>query len=232
MSRRFDGWSCFGRECWRWKLDESGRLVLINWFWPCNFSPKQRKEKQPVTQPFKNPKVPTTAHPKLAQTPRTPKTFSEFATSSQPSTTPSSTLLISQAVKPTPVSLEVWKSRPTEKSHLPTLLCLPPSTSAENSRLLASTLFTSSLEDKVVLWPRLQDLVPSLLLEPSLEMDSRLAESRMSPQHQLTQPEERTVAVVEDCDHTEKNLSLIPLKLGGFLFYSLRQFSSRLSFFI
>jgi len=212
MSRRFDGWSCFGRECWRWKLVESGRLFLIIWFWPCNFSPKQRKEKQPVTQPFKNPKVPTTAHPRLAQTPRTPKTFSEFATSSQPSTTPSSTLLISQAVKPTPVLLEVWKSRPTEKSHLPTLLCLPPSTSAENSRLLASTLFTSSLEDKVVLWPRLQDLVLSLLLEPSLEMDSRSAELRMSPQHQLTQPEERTVAEVEDSESTSTATAVKCLK--------------------
>lgn len=189
---------------WSWmfemsKVDlrDSYQELLTNGL---KFSQKQRKEKPQVMPPSPKSRSLTTVPPRLAPTPRTPTTFSESATSSQPSTTLSFTWLISLAVKPTPVSPVVWRLKLIEKNPPLTPLCSPPSTSAENFRLLASTRFTSSSVVRVVLWPRPPAPVPSLLLELLPEMVSRSAELRMLPQPPLIQPEERTVVVEEDSE--------------------------------
>merc|ERR1712195_40550 len=74
--------------------------------------------------------------------------------------------------------------------------CSPPSMCARSSKFLVSTPSTSKSVDKVVLWPRPPDPVPSLPSVLLPVMASRLAVSRTSLPFLPTLPAGRVVAVV------------------------------------
>merc|ERR1712032_226085 len=123
------------------------------------------------------------------------------------STTLSFTLPISQAEKPTLVSLVARRSRLTEKNHLLTLLCLPPLTSSKNSRSSVSTPSTSSSEAWAEWKPRHRDQELNQRSEHLQETGLRLAGLRMSLLLLPIQPEEGAAAEVEDFEQSKELVS-------------------------
>merc|ERR1712084_149338 len=145
-------------------------------------SRKCRKPRREPRRRLRRRRLLTTDHLKSTRTTKTRRTSLVCATSKRHLTTLSFTLPISQAEKPTRVSLL---------------------TSSKTSRSLASTLSTSSSEAWVESRRRHQDQEPSQRSEHLLETDLRSAGLRMSLLLPPIQPEEEAAAEEEDFERME-----------------------------
>ena len=169
------------------------KYCLILWLKSRPLSPRplpwrsRRRREERANRALRRPLRPRPNDPSAPKIPQ--EMSSQCATSSPPGTTLSSMSPISLAAKPSPVSLEVWRSRQTATRALPTRPCRQPLTSSTASSSSTLLQCTSSLELEVEMETRLLDLVPNPPLEPLPEMVLRLAVLRTSLPSPLTPPD-------------------------------------------